>query len=351
MDEVSRLSEKVRHFNRPSVTTTQNSPETKIIKSRYNLRDRKPLNCGKSTANLDRLKKIKDKEMFGNKGRLKIVDFNPNDLEWKIKMNHGKRRGSGSVEICTRPRLSSISEEKENGSGSDAEARRGRSPTKQLEILNNYSIHVQTRTCSCINIDKGKKNKQPNVIRAPCQRNRYFPEETAILNMNIESNTEHLESLHFKNTDTELEFEETAQRTFTRFPFPPQHQYERERATSLQTSGNETESERMEENEPMSPLNSPLYDMPPPSTRAEKEARRSKRRLQLEQWKRREERLARSERLRRRRDPTSYSITTEKSTKVHWRTEIDDIYYFDTDSESKECLSPFFSRDLVVLGT
>ena len=49
-----------------------------------------------------------------------------------------------------------------------------------------------------------------------------------------------------------------------------------------------------------SPPNSPLYDMPPPSTPAQKQARREKRHLQLERWKKYEATRSRQERYQRR---------------------------------------------------
>ena len=50
----------------------------------------------------------------------------------------------------------------------------------------------------------------------------------------------------------------------------------------------------------LSPPNSPLYDMPPPSTPAQKKARREKRSLQLERWRKYEASKSRQERYQRR---------------------------------------------------
>lgn len=82
----------------------------------------------------------------------------------------------------------------------------------------------------------------------------------------------------------------------------PSHQITRE---EIQPSDNvafhlENETSNKLEGTNISQPNSPLYDMPPPSTPAQKRARRAKRKLQLERWRTAEEAKTRQERYERR---------------------------------------------------
>lgn len=86
-----------------------------------------------------------------------------------------------------------------------------------------------------------------------------------------------------------------------------------------------------------SPPNSPLYDMPPPSTPAQKQARREKRHLQLERWKRYEASRSRQERYQRRAQEAAEAIQKSVSRayrRVQWRDDlVQTVYIDDPDDE------------------
>lgn len=76
-----------------------------------------------------------------------------------------------------------------------------------------------------------------------------------------------------------------------------------------------------------------LYDVIPHSTPAEKEARRAKRRLQLEQWKLNELSLARSERyqnrLKRKQGSCDIPVSSNRKTTINWKEDLVEIFFFD----------------------
>ncbi|XP_078362597.1 uncharacterized protein LOC144646784 [Oculina patagonica] len=81
-----------------------------------------------------------------------------------------------------------------------------------------------------------------------------------------------------------------------------------------------------------SPPNSPLYDMPPPSTPAQKQARREKRHLQLERWKRYEASRSRQERYQRRAQEAAKAMQKSVSMvyrRVQWSDELVQTVYID----------------------
>lgn len=81
-----------------------------------------------------------------------------------------------------------------------------------------------------------------------------------------------------------------------------------------------------------SPPNSPLYDMPPPSTPAQKRARRAKRHLQLERWKKYEASRSRQERYQKRAQETVGTIQRSvslDSRRVQWSHDLVQTVYID----------------------
>lgn len=72
----------------------------------------------------------------------------------------------------------------------------------------------------------------------------------------------------------------------------------------------------------LSPPNSPLYDMPPPSTPAQKKARREKRSIQLERWRKYEASKSRQERYQRRMQESAKTVhqndLVQDSKRVKW---------------------------------
>ncbi|KAJ7333840.1 hypothetical protein OS493_015932 [Desmophyllum pertusum] len=81
-----------------------------------------------------------------------------------------------------------------------------------------------------------------------------------------------------------------------------------------------------------SPPNSPLYDMPPPSTPAQKRARRAKRYLQLERWKKYEASRSRQERYQKRAQETVGTIQRSvslDSRRVQWSHDLVQTVYID----------------------
>lgn len=88
---------------------------------------------------------------------------------------------------------------------------------------------------------------------------------------------------------------------------------------------------------PPSPPNSPLYDMPPPSTPAQKQERRAKRLLQLERWKKCETSRSRQERYNRRAQgaaETMQKSISMDSRRVQWSQDlVQTVYIDDSDDE------------------
>lgn len=93
-----------------------------------------------------------------------------------------------------------------------------------------------------------------------------------------------------------------------------------------------------------SPPNSPLYDMPPPSTPAQKQERRAKRLLQLERWKKCETSRARQERYKRRAQEADKIIQKSVSMdcrRVQWSQDlVQTVYIDDSDDEPNLMDSP-----------
>jgi len=93
-----------------------------------------------------------------------------------------------------------------------------------------------------------------------------------------------------------------------------------------------------------SPPNSPLYDMPPPSTLAQKQERRAKRLLQLERWKKCETSRSRQERYNRRAQgaaETMQKSVSADSRYVQWSQDlVQTIYIDDSDDEPNLMDSP-----------
>ena len=83
----------------------------------------------------------------------------------------------------------------------------------------------------------------------------------------------------------------------------------------------------------LSPPNSPLYDMPPPSTPAQKKARREKRSLQLERWRKYEASKSRQERYQRRMQELAKIVhqhdLAEDSKRVKWSVNLVQTVYID----------------------
>ena len=81
----------------------------------------------------------------------------------------------------------------------------------------------------------------------------------------------------------------------------------------------------------LSPPNSPLYDMPPPSTHAQKQARRAKRHLQLENWRKYEASKSRQERYQKRVQQSARSgyKSVVDSRRVKWSINLVQTVYFD----------------------
>lgn len=82
-----------------------------------------------------------------------------------------------------------------------------------------------------------------------------------------------------------------------------------------------------------SPPNSLLYDMPPPSTPAQKQARRAKRRLQVERWKKYEVSKSRQERYQRRTQGAAETTLSLDSRHVQWSHDLVQTVYFDDEFE------------------
>ena len=86
-----------------------------------------------------------------------------------------------------------------------------------------------------------------------------------------------------------------------------------------------------------SPPNSPLFDMPPPSTPAQKQERRAKRLLQLERWKKCETSRSRQERYKRRAQEAGKTIQKSVSMdcrRVQWSQDlVQTVYIDDLDDE------------------
>ena len=93
-----------------------------------------------------------------------------------------------------------------------------------------------------------------------------------------------------------------------------------------------------------SPPNSPLYDMPPPSTFAQKQERRAKRLLQLERWKKCETSRSRQERYKRRAQEAEKTIKKSVSMdcrRVQWSQDlVQTVYIDDSDDEPNLMASP-----------
>jgi len=93
-----------------------------------------------------------------------------------------------------------------------------------------------------------------------------------------------------------------------------------------------------------SPPNSPLYDMPPPSTLAQKQERRAKRLLQLERWKKIETSRSRQERYNRRAQGSAETMQKSVSAEsrcVQWSQDlVQTIYIDDCDDEPNFMDSP-----------
>ena len=94
----------------------------------------------------------------------------------------------------------------------------------------------------------------------------------------------------------------------------------------------------------LSPPNSPLYDMPPPSTAAQRQERRAKRLLQLERWKKCETSRSRQERYQRRAQEEPATIQKSVSTdsrRVQWSHDlVQTVYIDDPDDEPNLMDSP-----------
>lgn len=85
-----------------------------------------------------------------------------------------------------------------------------------------------------------------------------------------------------------------------------------------------------------SPPNSPLYDMPPPSTPAQRQERRAKRLLQLERWKKCEASRSRHERYQRRAQEVAETMQKSMSMDsrhVQWSHDLVQTVYIDPDDE------------------
>lgn len=87
-----------------------------------------------------------------------------------------------------------------------------------------------------------------------------------------------------------------------------------------------------EHNSP-SPPNSPLYDMPRPSTPAQKQARRAKRQLQLERWEKYDVSRSRQERYKRRNQEIAETTLSLDSRHIQWSHDLVQTVYIDDESE------------------
>jgi len=101
---------------------------------------------------------------------------------------------------------------------------------------------------------------------------------------------------------------------------------------------NTMRSDSDKDQRPLSPPNSPLYDMPPPSTPAQKRERRAKRLLQLERWKKCETSRSRQERYQRRAQDreaeTMQKSVSMDSRRVQWSYDlVQTVYINDPDDE------------------
>lgn len=83
----------------------------------------------------------------------------------------------------------------------------------------------------------------------------------------------------------------------------------------------------------LSPPNSPLYDMPPPSTPAQKKTRREKRSIQLERWRKYEASKSRQERYQRRMQESAKTVhqndLAQDSKRVKWSVNLVQTVYID----------------------
>ena len=109
-------------------------------------------------------------------------------------------------------------------------------------------------------------------------------------------------------------------------------QCEKTQATAIEESNIAIDNEQCS----ISPPNSPLYDMPPPSTPAQKQARRAKRHLQLERWKKFEASRSRQERYHKRTQETSQTMqktVSMDSRRVQWSANLVKTMYIDDSDE------------------
>ena len=91
----------------------------------------------------------------------------------------------------------------------------------------------------------------------------------------------------------------------------------------------------------LSPPNSPLYDMPPPSTPAQKQERRAKRLLQLERWKKCETSRSRKERYQRRtqeEEVTMQKSVSMDSRRVQWSHDLVQTVYINHPDDEPNCM-------------
>lgn len=105
-------------------------------------------------------------------------------------------------------------------------------------------------------------------------------------------------------------------------------QREKSQATAIEESNIAIDKEQCSP----SPPNSPLYDMPPPSTPAQKQARRAKRHLQLERWKKFEASRSRQERYHKRTQEASQTMqksVSMDSRRVQWSDDLVQTVFID----------------------
>lgn len=82
-----------------------------------------------------------------------------------------------------------------------------------------------------------------------------------------------------------------------------------------------------------SPPNSPLYDMPSPSTPAQKQARRAKRQLQLERWRKYDVSRSRQERYKKRNQQITEMTLSVDSRHIQWSHDLVQTVYIDDEFE------------------
>ena len=125
--------------------------------------------------------------------------------------------------------------------------------------------------------------------------------------------------------------------TDVQFPAGALSDVNRFSASCTQEAMPSTPPHQMIPSEHLSPDNSLLYDMPPPSTPAQKRARKAERQLQLERWRKREEVRGRQERYQRRQNWNSANAETHSETSsrvtahVQWKPDLVEVYFFSTD--------------------